>query len=88
MAALGMPVNGNQLQAVQVGSAADLGARAGQGAVVVDGATEKKMRQQHHDEKQQRKEAKDKDIADLKVEVERQIRNIVKGFRCPNCKTT
>ena len=88
MAALGMPVNGIELQAVQVGSATDLGARAGQGAVVVDGATEKKMRQQHHDEKQQRKEAKDKDIADLKVEVERQIRNIVKGFRCPNCKTT
>jgi hypothetical protein len=54
----------------------------------VDGATKKKMRQQRHDEKKQRKEAKDKNIADLKVEVERQIRNIVKGFRCPNCKTT
>jgi hypothetical protein len=44
MAALGMPVNGIELQAVQVGSATDLGARAGQGAVVVDGATEKKLR--------------------------------------------
>ena len=85
MKALGMPANGIELQLVQVGSAADIGAPAGRGAVVMDGTAKKRMKQQQDDEKQQRKEATEKRMADMKAELEQQIRKIAKGFRCPNC---
>ena len=86
MRALGMPAEGIQLQVIQVGSPADMGARRGQGAVVVEGGAKKRMRQQNDNEKQQRKEDEEKRIADKKAHLEREIRKIVQGFRCQNCK--
>ena len=84
--ALGMPAEGIQLQVIQVGSAADMEPRRGQGAVVVEGGARKRIRQQNDDEKQQRKEDEEKRIADKKANLEREIRKIVEGFRCPKCE--